>query len=151
PEVPADLDKVCRHLERRRSLGKDFSIIVVAEGVNMSELGAKDAADLDAFGHVRLDKRGVGELLARDIEKRTGFETRVTVLGHLQRGGSPSVTDRVNGTRFGVGAVELIKQGKFGYMPALRGNQIVPVKLADAVGKTKTVDVELFHMAELFY
>ncbi len=152
PEVPTDLDKVCRHLERRRSLGKDFSIIVVAEGVEMPELAAKErVSEVDAFGHVRLDKRGVGEVLAKEIERRTGFETRVTVLGHLQRGGSPSVTDRINGTRFGVAAVELIKEGRFGYMPALKGNKIVPVRLADAVGKTKTVDVELFRLAELFY
>ena len=152
PEVPTDLDRVCRHLERRRAAGKDFSIIVVAEGVEMAELGSKESVtEVDAFGHVRLDKRGVGELLAKQIEKRTGFETRVTVLGHLQRGGSPSVTDRVNGTRFGVAAVDLIKQGKFGYMPALKGNKIVPAKLADAVARTKTVDIEYYRLAELFY
>ncbi len=152
PEVPTDLDKVCRHLERRRAMGKDFSIIVVSEGVQMPELGTKEGvSDVDAFGHVRLDKRGVGEVLAKQIEQGTGFESRVTVLGHLQRGGSPSVTDRVNGTRFGVNAVELVKKGMFGYMPALQGKKIVPVKLADAVGKTKTVDVELYRLAELFY
>ncbi len=152
PEVPTSLDRVCRHLERRRAAGKDFSIIVVAEGVEMDALASKEGdADVDAFGHIRLDRRGVGELLAKRIEKETGFETRVTVLGHLQRGGSPSVTDRVNGTRFGVGAVQLIKEGKYGYMPALQGNKIVPVKLADAVGRTKTVDVELYKLAELFY
>jgi len=152
PEVPTDIERVCRHLERRRAAGKDFSIIVVAEGVEMPGLVSKEAVqEVDAFGHVRLDKRGVGELLAKRIEKETGFETRVTVLGHLQRGGSPSVTDRVNGTRFGVAAVELIKEGRFGYMPALKGNKIVPVKIADAVGRTKTVDIELFRLAELFY
>ncbi len=152
PEVRSDLDKVCRHLERRRALGKDFSIIVVAEGVKLPELEEhRDLGAVDAFGHVRLDRRGVGEHLATQIEKRTGFETRVTVLGHLQRGGSPSVTDRVNGTRFGVAAVELIKEGKFGYLPALKGNKIVPVKLKDAVAKTKTVDLELYQLAELFY
>ncbi len=153
PEVPTDIERVCRHLERRRAAGKDFSIIVVAEGVEMPGLTGKDAVqeEVDAFGHVRLDKRGVSELLAKRIEKETGFEARVTVLGHLQRGGSPSVTDRVNGTRFGVGAVELIKEGKFGYMPALKGNKIVPVKIADAVGRSKTVDIELFKLAELFY
>ncbi|HEX9017275.1 MAG TPA: ATP-dependent 6-phosphofructokinase [Chloroflexota bacterium] len=152
PEVRMDLDKVCRHLERRRALGKDFSIIVVAEGVKMTELEEnQNLGGVDAFGHVRLDKRGVGEHLALQIEKRTGFESRVTVLGHLQRGGSPSVTDRVNGTRFGVAAVELIKEGKFGYLPALKGNKIVPVKLKDAVARTKTVDLELYKLAELFY
>lgn len=152
PEVPADLDKVCRHLERRRALGKDFSIIVVAEGVKIPELEEnRELGPVDAFGHIRLDKRGVGEHLAQQIEKRTGFESRVTVLGHLQRGGSPSVTDRVNGTRFGVAAVNLIKEGKFGYLPALKGNKIVPVKLKDAVARTKTVDLDLYKLAELFY
>ncbi len=152
PEVPSDVDKVCRHLERRRAAGKDFSIIVIAEGVKLPDLEEdKDLGQLDAFGHVRLDKRGVAEHLAKQIEKRTGFESRVTVLGHLQRGGSPSVTDRVNGTRFGVAAVELIKEGKFGYMPALKGNKIVAIKIADAVARTKTVDLELYRLAELFY
>jgi len=153
PEVPTDIDRVCRHLERRRAAGKDFSIIVVAEGVQMPDLLVRETvpSEVDAFGHVRLDKRGVGETLAKQIEKKTGFETRVTVLGHLQRGGSPSVTDRVNGTRFGVAAVQLIREGKFGYMPALKGNKVVPVKLADAVARTKTVDVEYYKLAELFY
>ncbi len=152
PEVPSDVDKVCRHLERRRAAGKDFSIIVVAEGVKLPDLEEdKDLGQLDAFGHVRLDKRGIAEHLAKQIEKRTGFESRVTVLGHLQRGGSPSVTDRVNGTRFGVAAVELIKEGKFGYMPSLKGNKIVPIRIADAVARTKTVDLELYKLAELFY
>ena len=152
PEVPSDVDKVCRHLERRRAAGKDFSIIVVAEGVKLPDLEEdRDLGQMDAFGHVRLDKRGVAEHLAKQIEKRTGFESRVTVLGHLQRGGSPSVTDRVNGTRFGVAAVELIKEGKFGYMPSLKGNKIVPIKIADAVARTKTVDLELYKLAELFY
>lgn len=152
PEVPSDVDKVCRHLERRRAAGKDFSIIVIAEGVKLPDLEEdRELGQLDAFGHVRLDKRGVAEHLAKQIERRTGFESRVTVLGHLQRGGSPSVTDRVNGTRFGVAAVELIKEGKFGYMPALKGNKIVPIKIADAVVRTKTVDLELYKLAELFY
>jgi ATP-dependent phosphofructokinase / diphosphate-dependent phosphofructokinase len=152
PEAPTDTDRVCRHLERRRAAGKDFSIIVVSEGVRMADLDTNEnLTELDAFGHVRLDKRGVGENLAKQIERKTGFETRVTVLGHLQRGGSPSVTDRINGTRFGVAAVDLIKQGQFGYMPALKGNRIVPVKLSDAVARTKTVDIELYKLAELFY
>lgn len=152
PEVPTELDRVCRHLERRRAAGKDFSIIVVAEGVEMQGLESKETVgDVDAFGHVRLDKRGVGETLAKHIEKQTGFETRVTVLGHLQRGGSPSVTDRVNGTRFGVAAVELIKEGRFGHLPALQCNAMVPVRLAEAVARTKTVDLDLYQLAELFY
>ncbi|MCL5265839.1 MAG: 6-phosphofructokinase [Chloroflexi bacterium] len=152
PEVPTDIGAVCRHLERRRQLGKDFSIIVIAEGAVLpgieviSELGERDA-----FGHIRLDKRNIGEIVAREIERRTGFETRVTVLGHLQRGGSPSVFDRVLATRLGVAAVDLIKDGKFGCMPGLAGNRIVPVKLADALAKPKTVDLELYELAQLFY
>lgn len=152
PEVPTDIAIVCRHLERRRQLGKDFSIIVVSEGAVLpgtevpTELGEKDA-----FGHVRLDKRNIGEIVAREIEHRTGFETRVTVLGHLQRGGSPSVFDRVLATRLGVAAVDYIKEGKYGYLPALVGNKVVPVRLADAVAKTKTVDLELYDLAQLFY
>jgi 6-phosphofructokinase 1 len=145
PEVPTDIGVVCRHLERRRQLGKDFSIIVVSEGAVLpgieisTELGEKDA-----FGNI-------GEIVAREIERRTGFETRVTVLGHLQRGGSPSVFDRVLATRVGIAAVDYVKEGKYGYLPALAGNRIVPVKLADAVAKTKTVDLELYDLAQLFY
>lgn len=152
PEVATDIQAVCRHLERRRQLGKDFSIIVVAEGAVLPGLdGRTDLGEKDAFGHVRLDKRNIGEIVAREIERRTGFETRVTVLGHLQRGGSPSVFDRILATRLGVAAVDLIRDGKFGYMPALAGNTIVPVKLADAVARSKTVDLDLYELAQLFY
>jgi phosphofructokinase-like protein len=152
PEQPATIESVCRHLERRREMGKDFSIIVVAEGAQIPDIGPAEAdGATDAFGHVRLDRRNIGELVGREIERRTGFETRVTVLGHLQRGGSPSVFDRVLATRYGVAAVDYILEHRFGYMPALRGTEIVPCKLSDAVSKSRTVDLSLFNLAQIFY
>src|SRR5205823_2284581 len=135
PEVPVDLDRVCDHIRQRYSMGKDFSIIVVSEGVTMPEVVSKEAIrEVDAFGHVRLDKRGVGDTLSRIIEQRTGMETRVTVLGHLQRGGSPSAYDRLWATRVGVAAVDLLHDGTLGVLAAVHGQQIEPVPLAAAVG-----------------
>jgi len=152
PEGPATVDEVCSHLRRRRERGKDFSIIVVSEGATVSGVESMDAGtSLDAFGHVRLDRRAIGEVLGRAIEEKTGFETRVTVLGHLQRGGTPSAFDRVLATRLGVAAVDYIHEGRFGYMPALSGQKIVPVKIADAVATNRTVDLELLDIARIFY
>jgi phosphofructokinase-like protein len=152
PEVPVDLDAVCDHLQRRTAQGKDFSIIVVAEGVVMPELVSKESIhEVDAFGHARLDRRGVGETLCRVIEDRTGMETRVTVLGHLQRGGSPSAFDRLWATRLGVTAVDLIHDGQFGVMVAVQGNRIQPVPVRDTVGRMKTVDLALYELAQVFY
>ena len=104
---------------------------------------------LDSFGHVRLG--GVGNMLADEIEKRTGYETRSTVLGHIQRGGSPTAYDRVLGTRFGVYAAELVQEGKWGYMTALKGNDIVAVKLEEATAKLKTIDLRLLDVAATFF
>jgi phosphofructokinase-like protein len=151
PERPTMVDSVCRHLERRRAMGKDFSIIVVAEGAIVPDIPTSDQSETDAFGHVRLDRRNIGELVGREIERRTGFETRVTVLGHLQRGGSPSLFDRVLATRFGIAAVDYVEEGRFGYMPALRGTEIVPCKLSDAVARSRTVDLNLYELAQIFY
>lgn len=153
PEVPVDIDRVCEHLQTRRSLGKDFSIIVVAEGVVMPEVISKEAIheEVDAFGHVRLDKRGVGETLSRVIEDRTRMETRVTVLGHLQRGGSPSAFDRMWATRLGVTAVDYVHDGVCGVMVAVRGNRIEPVPIKSTVGRMKTVDLSLYELAQVFY
>ncbi|HEY8478094.1 MAG TPA: ATP-dependent 6-phosphofructokinase [Chloroflexota bacterium] len=152
PEVPVDLETVCQHVQRRWEQGRNFSIIVVAEGVSMPELVTKEAVgEVDAFGHVRLDRRGVGETLARLIEQRTGFETRVTVLGHLQRGGSPSAFDRVWATRVGVAAVDFVREGRFGYLAAVQGNRVVPVELSKAIARTKTVDPELYRIAQVFW
>ncbi len=104
---------------------------------------------LDEFGHVRLG--GIGEQVAAEIEKRTGYETRVSVLGHIQRGGTPSAFDRVLGTRFGVKAVELAKHKKFGRMVALAGNKIIVVPIEDAVGTLKTVDMDFYEMTKVFF
>jgi ATP-dependent phosphofructokinase / diphosphate-dependent phosphofructokinase len=152
PEAPASVDEVCAHLRRRRERGKDFSIIVVSEGATVSGVEfLESGSSLDAFGHVRLDRRAIGEVLGRAIEEKTGFETRVTVLGHLQRGGTPSAFDRVLATRLGVAAVDYVREGKFGYMPSLAGQKIVPVKIADAVAQNRTVDLELLDIARIFY
>ena len=150
PEIPADIDEVCQTLKKRHQRGKTFSIVVVSEGV---QLKAKDFVTqeekLDEFGHIRLG--GIGAILANEIEKRTGFETRGSVLGHIQRGGSPTAFDRVLGTRFGVGAVELVKNNKFGRMVALTGNKIIDVPLEEAVRELKTVDMELYEIAKVFF
>ena len=150
PELPIDVDEVCALLKKRQERGKLFSIVVVAEGAQFKQgTMVLQEQKLDEFGHVRLG--GIGESLATEIEKRTGFETRVSVLGHIQRGGSPSAFDRVLGTRFGVKAVELVKNKKFGKMVSLTGNKIVDVPIADAVTALKTVDMDLYEIARVFF
>ncbi len=157
PEKPFNIDEVCSVLTKRHASGKSFSIVVVSEG---AKLQTEDEADKDgsfilssmkkdAFGHVRLG--GIGNVLADEIEKRTGYETRATILGHIQRGGSPTAYDRVLATRFGVFAAELVNKGDWGKMAALRGNEIIGVELAEATGKLKTVDLELMQVAETFF
>src|SRR5207245_11312526 len=133
PEYEVTLPDVVAHLYRRRGEGKLFSIIVVAEGAHIPELERElgGEAEKDAFGHVRLAKRGVGDILASAVERDTGFETRVTVLGHLQRGGSPSPVDRIWATRLGVAAIELIVQGKSGVIPIRRNGQVEVVPLTE--------------------
>jgi len=151
PEHPLTIEEICEILEKRHARGRLFSIVVVAEGFKLagaSQLVTKDR-EVDQFGHVRLG--GVGEVIGKEIEKRTGYETRVTVLGHVQRGGSPTAFDRVLGTRYGVAAVDLIEQGKFGEMVSLKGNQITHVPLSQSMRKLKTVDPELIRTAEIFY
>jgi 6-phosphofructokinase 1 len=149
PEVPIDIDEVCAIVKKRHARGKTFSIVVVAEGAQFKESGmVLQEKKLDAFGHVRLG--GIGEELAALIEKNTGFETRVSVFGHIQRGGTPTAFDRVLGTRFGVRAVELIKNKKFGRMVALAGVKIIDVPLEEAVKALKTVDMELYDLAKVF-
>jgi len=150
PETPVDVDEVCRMLKKRHSRGKNFSIVVVAEGAHFKEgTMVVQEQKLDAFGHVRLG--GIGEILAHEIENRTGYETRVSVLGHIQRGGSPTAFDRVLGTRFGVKAVELIKHKKFGRMVSLTGNKITDVSIEQAISALKTVDMELYDIAKVFF
>jgi 6-phosphofructokinase 1 len=149
PERPFDLDELSASLIARHELGNFASVVVVAEGAAPVE-GSFELADkeLDAFGHVRLG--GIGALLATEIEKRTGFETRATVLGHIQRGGTPNAFDRVLATRFGVAAVDAVHDGEFGCMVALRSARIVRVPLAEAVANLKTVDPALLEIADLF-
>lgn len=150
PEVPIDMDEVCNLIKKRHDRGKTFSMVVVSEGAQFKGTDMViQEKKLDAFGHVRLG--GIGEELAARIEKRTGYETRVSVLGHIQRGGSPTAFDRVLGTRFGVKAVELIKNKKFGKMVALAGVKIIDVPLEDAVKALKTVDMELYDIAKVFF
>ncbi|GAB4404875.1 MAG: 6-phosphofructokinase [Anaerolineales bacterium] len=152
PESPTNMDAICAHLKNRRDAGKNFAIVVVAEGAKITDLPEpEDLGEVDAFGHVRLDKRSLGERVAKEIERRIGFEARTVVLGHLQRGGSPSVFDRVLATRLGVFAVDLIREGRFGYMAALKGNKIVPVELEHAVASNKKVDLELYELAKVFF
>jgi len=150
PERPINMDELCDILKSRHSKGKGFSIVVVAEGANFKDAKLITQKEkLDAFGHVRLG--GIGHALADEIEKRTGFETRVTVLGHLQRGGTPSAFDRVLGTRFGVKAIELLLDGKFGHMVNLKGNNIGSVSIEKATKKLKTLDMELYDVAKVFF
>ena len=149
PEVPIEIDKVCDLIKRRHSRGKTFSIVAVAEGAQFKGDDVATDQKLDAFGHVRLG--GIGQLVGDALEKKTGYEIRVTVLGHIQRGGSPTAFDRVLGTRFGVKAVELIKKGKFGQMASLQGREIKDVSLQEAVGQLKTVPDSFYKMASLFF
>lgn len=151
PEVPVDMDRLCDHLLYRWSIGKRYSLVVVSEGVKLETDVDESKLERDEFGHILLKRLGVGPSLAEEIERRTGLETRAVVLGHLVRGGSPSLNDRINAGRLGVAAVDYVREGRWGYMPALRSGKVVPVRLADAAGKTKTVDLELYHLAEVFF
>ena len=155
PEKPIDIDEVCDLILRRHSRGKSFSIVVVAEGAKFQEKPGAEGELItqerktDEFGHVRLG--GISQLLASAIEKRTKFETRYVVLGHIQRGGSPTAHDRVLATRYGIFATEMAHRGEFGKMAALQGNRIVAVPLAEATAKEKTVDMGLYAIAEEFF
>ncbi len=150
PELPIDIEEVCAFLRKRHGRGKMFSIVVAAEGAQFKEGSMVTQEEkLDAFGHVRLG--GIGDSLAEEIEKRTGHETRVTILGHIQRGGSPTAFDRILGTRFGVKAVELVKNKKYGRMTALSGSKIIDVPIEEAVKVLKTVDMELYDTAKVFF
>jgi len=153
PERPFDVDKVAESIRQRHERGRYFSIVVVAEGAKFSadtdpSHGAPvlQDADKDEFGHAKLG--GIGNILAREIEKRTGFEARSVVLGHIQRGGSPSAFDRVLATRYGIGAIDMVHRGEFGCMAALRSNKIVSIPLRDAIARNRTVDDEMIQVAE---
>jgi phosphofructokinase-like protein len=150
PEEPFDIDDVCAAIRHRHEAGHFATIVVVAEGATPKagtlELVSKE---VDAFGHVRLG--GIGTVLAEEIESRTGYETRVTILGHVQRGGTPTAFDRVLATRFGVAAIDAVHDGAFGQMVALRAGHIVRVPLSEAVGELKLVDAELYDIAKVFF
>lgn len=149
PEQPFDIDEVCGLIRRRHSRGRTFSIVVAAEGALPREGTIEVASgEPDEFGHVRLS--GIGHLLEQEIEQRTGYETRAVVLGHVQRGGTPTAYDRVLATRFGVAAIDAAHAGRWGMMPALRGGRIELVELAKAVAELRTVTPEEFEFAEAF-
>jgi 6-phosphofructokinase 1 len=150
PERPFDIDEVCRHIHHRHARGRNFSIVVVSEGAT-PKAGTLETASgfVDEFGHERLG--GIGHVLEGEIEERTGYETRATVLGHTQRGGTPTAFDRVLATRLGVASVDAVSEQRWGTMPALRGNRIELVNLSEAVAQLRTVPPEEFAVAETFF
>jgi phosphofructokinase-like protein len=151
PEKPFEIEEVCECLRKRQKRGRNFSIIVAAEGAKPK--GGKEivySSGVDEFGHARFG--GVGYYIGKEIEKRfENIDTRVVVLGHLQRGGSPIAFDRVLATRFGIAAIDLVHEGRFGEMVAIQGNAMVSVPLKDVVGKRKTVDLKLYEIAATFF
>jgi phosphofructokinase-like protein len=155
PEQPVTVEDACDEISRRHDRGKNFSIVVVSEGYELTYASGEKRrveqapAPADQFGHVRLG--GVGEVLAREIEDRTGYETRVTVLGHIQRGGSPTPRDRVLATRYGLKAADLVHARRWGTMAALHGDEIVEVPLRDAVAAEKTVPADWYDVARAFF
>jgi len=155
PEKPANMKEVCSLLKRRHERGKDFSIVVAAEGTKIATpehpegIFVTQDGSMDEFGHVRLG--GVGNYVAKEIESRLGYESRVVILGHIQRGGSPTAFDRVLGTKYGIHAIDLIHHGKFGQFAALRGNDIIGVPLSEMADKTRLVDDDLYELAEVFF
>ena len=151
PERPFDIDKVAESIRQRHERGRYFSIVVVAEGAKFAPKGGTSdvvSQDMgkDEFGHAKLG--GIANVLAREIEKRTGYETRAVVLGHIQRGGSPSAFDRVLATRYGLGAIDMVHRGEFGCMAALRANRIVSISLKEAISKNRVVDDEMIQMVD---
>ncbi|MGH9392605.1 MAG: 6-phosphofructokinase [Terriglobales bacterium] len=149
PEKPFVLAEVCELLRRRHARGKYFSIVVVAEGARWAEAPVTRGGQTDEFGHARLG--GVSNLLAEQIERHTGYETRVVILGHTQRGGSPTAFDRMLATRYGVHAIDMVHRGEFGQMAALHGQAMASVPLQEALQRNRKVDDELYAMAAVFF
>ncbi len=149
PEVEPDLDEIANIFKERAENGEKWGLVAVSEGVTLSEEFMTQTAERDEFGHVRLG--GIAETLAKEIENRTGIETRHVVLGHLQRGGTPTAFDRILSTRYGLRVAEAVKNGEWGKMVALRGNDIVTVSLDEAVAETKTVPDDLYRVVETFF
>jgi len=150
PEVPLDLDEMCGHVSRLRARGKNYGLVIVSEGVDVPVADMGTAA-IDAFGHVVLRERGVGEFVAKEIEERTGFETRLAVLGHIVRGGPPTAFDRVLATRLGLKAAELVNNGQFGQMASIKANEIVSVPLEAAVSELKVVPRSLYEEVKVLF
>ena len=150
PEHPFDIAEVCQHLRSRHARGHSFSIVVVAEGA-LPKPGTLDLPEYerDPFGRPKLG--GISNVVAGEIQRRTGFDTRVTILGHVQRGGSPTALDRILATRFGVAAIDAASDGRWGTMVALRGTSVVEVPISEAVAALKTVPEELYQVAEVFF
>jgi len=151
PEDPVEMSYICDLVKGRKQRGKTFSLVVVAEGFIPHDADKFVVQDeqLDEFGHVRLG--GIGHLIGAQIENLTGIETRVTILGHIQRGGSPTPYDRVLATRYGVAAADLIHKGEFGRMVALQASRIESIPLSDIVGKIRNVDLDLYETAKVFF
>jgi 6-phosphofructokinase len=149
PEQPFDIENVCDNVRRRHEGGRTFSIVVAAEGAVEEGTDGPGEGETDAFGHVRLG--GIGVELEREIEERTGYETRMTILGHVQRGGTPTAYDRVLATRFGVAAIDAVNDGDFGKMVGLHATAIRRVPLQDAVKELKLLDPGLYETAEVFF
>jgi 6-phosphofructokinase 1 len=149
PEEPVDVKAMCEHLKKVHAR-KGVALVITSEAV---EIPGKEAGkeELDDFGHMILKKRGVGEQIAEIIEKETKIETRVAVIGHIQRGGAPTTFDRILGTRVGVKAAELVQAGDFGKMAALRGNDVVGVSLEEATSKLKIVPPEWLKLNKIFF
>ena len=148
PEIPIDMNQVCNDIASRHRRGKNFSIVVVSEGAKIEGQAEGDSDHDDAR---RRRGGGIGEKIAMLIEKNTGYDTRVSVLGHIQRGGTPTAYDRLIGTQFGVKAVELVKEEKFGYMVSILDNNLQSVSIKKAVEKRKTIDMKLYEMAKVFF
>lgn len=154
PEFPLTVEDICGIIEHRVGRGKNFSIVVVSEGAKYARRSGAEqqvlaSTQTDAFGHARLG--GVGDAIGKAIEEITGFETRVTILGHVQRGGTPTAHDRILATRFGVKAAEMMKAEQWGMMAALKGDAIEAFPIAEAVKKTKTVPAEIYDVARIFF
>jgi len=151
PERPFDIEEVCARITRRHQRGRFASIVVVAEGaLPIEDTLAVADGEVDRFGHVRLG--GIGQLVAHEIGQRTGFETRPVLLGHVQRGGTPTAYDRVLSTRFGVAAIDAVHRGAWGMMVALHADRIVETPLSEVVGRTRPVDLSLFEdVAQIFF
>ncbi|MCA9771038.1 MAG: 6-phosphofructokinase [Myxococcales bacterium] len=153
PEKSVSLDDVSESLRSRHERGKDFSIVVVSEGFQLTEDDKQvvivQTEERDQFGHVRLG--GIGQIVAQEVERRTGYEARVTVLGHIQRGGTPTAHDRILATRYGIFAVDMVKAEQYGKMAALHGNDIVAVDLSEGVRHLKTVTDDLYDLAHVFF